>query len=211
MYQFHIADDHPLFRNALLEVINSRFEGVQISQSATFDETLAAIESKQDFDLLILDLNMPGSNDLYGLISIRERFPLLPVVIVSAYENVEIVSRAIGHGASGYIPKSLSIDAISEALNSIIEGDIWIPEQYRGKLNELQSEEKSLADKISDLTPQQYRVLHFIREGWLNKQIAHELNVTEATIKAHVTVILRKLGVNNRTQAVVQLNRLMIQ
>ncbi len=211
MYYFHVADDHPLFRDALLGVIHSRLENVEVSQSATFDETIVAIQNKTDLDLLILDLNMPGSNDLYGLISIRKRFPMIPVVIVSAHENVEIISRAIGHGASGYIPKSLSVDEMSEALKTIIEGDEWIPEKFRGNLNVLQTEEKTLAEKISDLTPQQYRVLHFIREGWLNKQIAYELNVTEATIKAHVTVIFRKLGVTNRTQAVVQLNQLIVQ
>lgn len=211
MYYFHVADDHPLFRDALLSVIHSRLQDVEISQSATFDETLSEIADKPDLDLLILDLNMPGSYDLYGLISIRERYPMVPVAIVSAHESLEIVSRAIGHGACGYIPKSLSIDDISEALNAIIGGDLWVPEKFRGKLDDLPHDEKSIAEKISELTPQQYRVLHFIREGWLNKQIAHELGVTEATIKAHVTVILRKLSVSNRTQAVVQLNRLMVQ
>ncbi len=209
MVNFHVADDHPLFRNALLGIINSRFENAVISESATFDDTLQTLATNhKDLDLLILDLNMPGSHDLYGLVVIRQSYPALPVVIVSAHDTNEVVSKAIGHGASGYITKALAADEIYEGLKSIIDGEQWVPEKYRGKLNSLADDEKTLAQQISDLTPQQYRVLQLIRNGLLNKQIAFELNITEATVKAHVTVILRKLSVNNRTQAVVKLNEL---
>ncbi|GLS26373.1 response regulator transcription factor [Marinibactrum halimedae] len=208
MYHFHIADDHPLFRAALEQVISSRFPEATISQSYDLDKTLSALESDADIDLLLLDLHMPGSDDLYGLVNIRERFPGIPVVIVSAHEEQSMVNRAMGHGALGYITKSLNQNSMGSAIDALLAGDTWVPEKYRASLRPVSTEEKALAAKIASLTPQQYRVLCYLKEGWLNKQIGYELGVTEATIKAHITSIFRKLGVSNRTQAVIELNRI---
>jgi DNA-binding NarL/FixJ family response regulator len=208
MHHFHIADDHPLFRKALLEVLYQHFIDVTISESSDLDTTLKALTHHHDIDLLLLDLQMPGSHDLFGLINIREQFPTVPVAVISANESPAIINRAMAHGASGYIPKSASAKVLHKAIQTIIDGEHWLPPDVPTQILPINQEEKTLATKVASLTPQQYRVLQHLREGWLNKQIAFELGVTEATIKAHITVILRKLRVNNRTQAVIMLSQL---
>ncbi len=208
MYRFHVADDHPLFRNALLEVIKQNYPDAVVGQSMDLDGTIKDLEQNSETDLLLLDLHMPGSQDLFGLITVREKFSGVPVAIISADEDVGTVSRAMGHGASGYIPKSCSPQVIHQAIHSLLDGDRWVPDDYRISLKPVTHEEKDLAAKIATLTPQQYRVLCYLREGWLNKQIGYELGVTEATIKAHITAIFRKLGTTNRTQAVIMLSKM---
>jgi DNA-binding NarL/FixJ family response regulator len=209
MHHIHIADDHPLFRSALLDVINQHFSKVVISESSDLNSTLQALNnSDSDIDLLLLDLQMPGSQDLYGLITIREKHPTVPVVVVSASDDKDTINRAMGHGASGYIPKSLSADTLHEAIQAVADGEQWIPAFMENQLTAITCEEKSLAAKISTLTPQQYRVLCYVKEGWLNKQIGFEIGITEATVKAHITAIFRKIGVTNRTQAVIELSRM---
>jgi len=211
MYHFHIADDHPLFRNALLEIINQHFDNTTISESSDLESTLKALEINSEIDLLLFDLHMPGSQDLFGLIAVREKFPSIPVAVISANESPSIINRAIGHGASGYIPKSASAKVLHEAIQSVVDGERWLPPNIPTHITPITQEEKSLASKVATLTPQQYRVLCYLREGWLNKQIGFELGVTEATIKAHITAIFRKLGVTNRTQAVIMLAHLAIE
>ena len=208
MYHFHVADDHPLFRNALNEVIKQHYPDAVVGQSMDLDGTMRELEENADTDLLLLDLHMPGSQDLFGLITVRDKFSGIPVAIISADEDVNTISRAMGHGASGYIPKSCSPQVIHQAIASILDGDRWVPDAYRNSLTPVTAEEKDLAVKIATLTPQQYRVLCYLREGWLNKQIGYELGVTEATIKAHITAIFRKLGTTNRTQAVIMLSKM---
>jgi DNA-binding NarL/FixJ family response regulator len=211
MYQLHIADDHPLFREALLGIISTHFSGANVSQSSDLESTLAALETMPDLDILLLDLHMPGSQDLFGLVTVRERFSSVPVVVVSARDDLETISRSIGHGASAYIPKSASPAMIHEAIDAVAAGERWVPEKARNGLRRIDEEEMSLGSKIASLTPQQYRVLCLLREGWLNKQIGYELGVTEATVKAHITAIFKKLGVSNRTQAVIALSRLSLE
>lgn len=203
MYHFHIADDHPLFRNALLGVISKDFPEVTTSQSFDYTSTFEMLENNRETDLLLLDLNMPGNQDLIGLIKLRENFPLVPLVVISATENTNTISRAMGHGASGYIPKTATAIEISEALTAVLEGETWLPLFVRGKLKSIDKEEKELAAKVATLTTHQFRVMQLIQEGLLNKQIAHELCISEATVKAHITTIFKKLGASNRTQAVV--------
>lgn len=208
MLHFHIADDHPLFRNAILGVIKDHYPDAIITQSVNLDSTLSDLQQSDDTDLLLLDLHMPGSDDLFGLLMVREKFPSVPVAIISAAEETNIVNRAMGHGAAGYIPKSCSPQVIQNAIKCILEGNRWVPEKFEDYLTPVDCEEKDLAAKIATLTPQQYRVLRYLREGWLNKQIGYEMGVTEATIKAHITAIFRKLGITNRTQAVIMLSKL---
>ncbi len=208
MYHFHVADDHPLFRNAILDVIKRHYPDAVVGESVDLDTTIRYLDKNADTELLLLDLHMPGSQDLFGLIMVREKFPSIPVAIISAEEESSTISRAMGHGASGYIPKSCSPQQIHEAIHSILDGNRWVPDEYRNSLKPVDSEEKDLAAKIATLTPQQYRVLCYLREGWLNKQIGYELGVTEATIKAHITAIFRKLGISNRTQAVIMLSKM---
>jgi len=211
MFHFHIADDHPLFRSALLEIINKHFPEASVTQSSDLESTLMMLELGSEMDLLLLDLHMPGSQDLFGLVTVREKYPAIPVVVISAREDVETISRAIGHGASGYIPKSASPETIYHAIKNVADGEKWIPDTARNRLRRIDKEEMSLAAKIASLTPQQYKVLCFLREGWLNKQIGYEIGVTEATVKAHITAVFRKLGVSNRTQAVIALSKLSLE
>jgi len=208
MYHFHVADDHPLFRNAILEVIKRHYPDSVVAESMDLDSTISDLEHNDDTDLLLLDLHMPGSQDLFGLIMVREKFPSIPVAIISADEETSTINRAMGHGACGYIPKSCSPQTIYAAIATLLDGGRWVPEELRNNLTPVDSEEKDLAAKIATLTPQQYRVLCYLREGWLNKQIGFELGVTEATIKAHLTMIFRKLGITNRTQAVIMLSKM---
>ena len=211
MYRFLVADDHPLFRNALFEVIKQHYPDAVVGQSMDLDGTIKDLEQNHETDLLLLDLHMPGSQDLFGLITVREKFSGIPVAIISADEDIDTISRAMGHGAAGYIPKSCSPKIIHQAIQAMLHGDRWVPEDYRNSLTPVTSEEKDLAAKIATLTPQQYRVLCYLREGWLNKQIGYELGVTEATIKAHITAIFRKLGTTNRTQAVIMLSKMSLR
>ncbi len=210
MYHFHIADDHPLFRTALVQVISQNYPDSSISQSQTLESTLHDLENLEDVDLLLLDLNMPGSMDLFGLVTIRETFPGIPVVIVSGNEEQATVNRALGHGALGYISKSLSPEQMSAAIEAVLDGKIWVEERFKAALKPISAEEKDLAGKIASLTPQQYKVLCLLKEGWLNEQIGFEIGVTEATVKAHITAIFRKLNVSNRVQAILEMNKLAI-
>ena len=211
MYHFHVADDHPLFRNAILEVIKRHYPDSIVAESMDLASTITDLENNDETDLLLLDLHMPGSQDLFGLILVREKFPSVPVAIISADEKTSTINRAMGHGACGYIPKSCSPQTIYSAIHAMLDGNRWVPEDIRNNLTPVDREEKSLAAKIATLTPQQYRVLCYLREGWLNKQIGYELGITEATIKAHITAIFRKLGITNRTQAVIMLSKMSLQ
>jgi len=202
MSQFLIADDHPLFREALKGALSAKFEGLEVFESSDFDSTLQVLSEQEDLDILLLDLHMPGNGDLYGLIRIREEYPSLPIAVVSGSEDVNIVSKVMGYGAMGFIPKSSSSDDIASAINQILEGDTWLPKELKNKVAEIEGEDREIAAQVASLTPQQYRVLQYLHEGLLNKQIAYELHISEATIKAHITAIFRKLGVYNRTQAV---------
>jgi len=210
MNKFIVADDHPLFREALASRLIKHWERAIIVECGDFEETLAALANHADADILLLDLNMPGSYELYGLASLRQQYPYLPIVIVSATDELETISRAMGYGAAGFIPKSATSDVLNEAISSVLEGDNWLPLEYRNRLRRLANEELELAHRVATLTPQQYKVLCLVAEGWLNKQIAYDLGITEATVKAHMTNIFRRLNVTNRTQAVILASRLQL-
>lgn len=211
MAKFLIADDHPLFREALQGALANHYSDLQLREAEDLDSTLVALQEDDDLDLLLLDLHMPGSGDLYGLIRIREDYPLVPIAIISGTEDPAVVAKCIGFGALGFIPKSLPSLEIAAAIDVILQGDTWVPAEVRGRLAELTNEEQELAKKVADLTPQQYRVLLLLHEGLLNKQIAYQLNITEATVKAHITAIFKKLGVYSRTQAVLLVERLQLE
>lgn len=206
--KFIVADDHPLFRAALTQALRQVAAQAEIVEADTMDATLDAVTRHPDVDLILLDLHMPGAHGFSGLIQLRGQMPDIPVAVVSGSEEVHVVRRAIDYGASGFIPKSSSLDAISRAIGEILEGEVWLPPEMADALGEGDAEEAKFAEAIASLTPQQFRVLNMLTEGLLNKQIAYDLNVSEATIKAHVTAILRKLGVHSRTQAVIAAQKL---
>lgn len=204
---FIVADDHPLFRGALKEILLSLPQGAEIVEAADFDEAAAALERHGDADLLLLDLAMPGTSGLSGLALLRAEHPSVPIAIVSASEDSQIIARALDLGASGFIPKSAGFDEIRTAIVRLLSGDVWLP----GDVSLDAPGDPEVADliaRVKTLTPQQTRVLSMLGRGLLNKQIAYELGVSEPTIKAHVSAVLLKLGVDSRTQAVIQLGKL---
>ncbi|MBQ4813653.1 DNA-binding response regulator [Pseudoalteromonas luteoviolacea] len=211
MNQFLIADDHPLFREALKGALQNQFDGLEVIESENFEQTLERLSEYDDLDLLLLDLHMPGNGDLYGLIRIREDYPALPIVVVSGSEDLTIISKVMGYGAMGFIPKASSSQDIVAALTQVLAGETWLPFDIKEKIEDLGGEERELAQQIASLTPQQYKVLQYLHEGLLNKQIAYELSISEATVKAHITAIFRKLGVYNRTQAVLIASKLQLE
>jgi DNA-binding NarL/FixJ family response regulator len=206
-----IADDHPLFRGALREAVLKACPEATIIEAETFAELQEATDQHSDADLLLLDLNMPGATGFSSLIFVRSKHESLPTVVISALEEPWVIRRAIAHGAAGFVPKSSPVGVISEALTAVLEGDCWLPAGMEHDDASLEPGEQAVADRLAQLTPQQFRVFSMLSEGLLNKQIAFELSVSEATIKAHVTAIMKKLGVTNRTQAVLEANHLALE
>lgn len=196
-----IADDHPLFRDALRLTIAGSYPDAEIAEAQSFETLRDRLEAAPDTDLVLLDLKMPGMQGLSGLVFIRAAFAAVPVAIISAEEQQSIVRRALELGAIGYIAKSTGADGIRAALKVLLSGGMWAPDGV-GK-DESAARDRSLAERLSRLTPQQIRVLMMLSEGHPNKKIAHALSVSEATAKAHVSAILEKLEVENRTQAVI--------
>jgi DNA-binding NarL/FixJ family response regulator len=197
-----IADDHPLFRGALRQAIASLMPTSRVVEANGMEALNETLGAEKEVDLILLDLTMPGVQGFSGLISLRAQYPELPVVIVSANEEPLVIRRAIEFGASGFIPKSLNVDAIGAAIAAVLAGDSWTPPDIDLTAAE-DRETSNLVRRLATLTPQQVRVLMMLSEGLLNKQIAYELGVSEATVKAHVSAILDKLGVDSRTQAVI--------
>ncbi|MBL1407013.1 MAG: DNA-binding response regulator [Hyphomicrobiales bacterium] len=207
---FLIIDDHPLFREAMHSAVDSAYPNSKITETSSMSEALIALEINESFDLILLDLKIPDTVGFDGLLELRTSFPRLPIVVVSGHEDPEIIKNVISYGAAGFIPKSIRKNALTDAIKSVMNGEIFLPKGYRDPepVVQLGDERKEILDKLLTLTPQQLRVITMIRNGLLNKQIAYELKVGETTVKAHVSEVLRKLGVNNRTQAAVKLSSL---
>lgn len=202
-----IVDDHPLFRDALDQALQTALDVACIRQAGSLDDFTALLENDSDIDVVLLDLNMPGVRGFSGLLFLRAQHPEIPVVIISATEDPAAIRRAMGFGASGFVPKSQPIENIRSAVQTVLDGGVWTPPGT--DLSKTQpGEDEDLVARLSSLTPQQVRVLMMLGEGLLNKQIAYELGVSEATIKAHVSAILQKLSVDSRTQAVIAINRI---
>ena len=201
-----IVDDHPLFREALRNALGTAKSRLDISEAGSLDTLIAHLAKDDTCDLVLLDLRMPGVQGLSGLIYLRSQYPNIPVVIVSASEEAGIVQKSLDLGASGFIPKSSGTPAIIEAVETVLAGGIWTSPWAQRELP-ADPETADIARRVASLTAQQIRVM-VLKEGLLNKQIAHALNVSEATIKAHVSAILQKLGVASRTQAVIAASKL---
>ncbi|KAB2941526.1 MAG: response regulator transcription factor [Hyphomicrobium sp.] len=197
-----IVDDHPLFVEALEQVIQGTFPDATVAKATSIDTARAVLDKESRFDLVLLDLSMPGTRGLEGVIELRTRYPKLPIVVVSALEDPRIIHEVMQCGAAGFISKSTRGGDLGRALKQVMEGTVVLPKGYQPP--EVTSASSDLAARIATLTPQQVRVLHMLRQGLLNKQIAYDLGVGETTIKAHVSEILRKLKVASRTQAVIE-------
>ena len=205
--KFLVADDHPLFRGALKQAIGGGSANAEIVEAGDFETAKTIAASHDDLDLILLDLSMPGASGLSALVGMRGLQAAVPVIVVSASDDPETIRRSLELGASGFISKSSSMEDIRSAVDAVLAGEIVTPANI--DLGEEHDPEISdLIARIQTLTPQQTRVLSMLAEGLLNKQIAYELNVSEATIKAHVSAVLQKLGVDSRTQAVIRLSRI---
>jgi DNA-binding NarL/FixJ family response regulator len=197
-----IADDHPLFRGALREAVRGLFSGAAVAEAGSFEEVSDVLEHGGDIDLVLLDLSMPGVRGFSGLMYLRAQYPSLPIVVVSANDDPAVIRRCMEFGASGFIPKTLGIEALRAAVARVLQGEVFTPPDV-DLTRPSDAETAATIAKLATLTPQQVRVLMMLSAGLLNKQIAYELGVSEATVKAHVSAILQKLGVESRTQAVI--------
>jgi DNA-binding NarL/FixJ family response regulator len=195
-----IADDHPLVLGALRQALAGAIPDVEIFEAADLDSLSAALETTPDIDLVLLDLSMPGVRGYSGLMFLRAQHASVPVIVVSANEDRSVMRHCLDFGAAGYLAKSLDVETMRLAVRTVLDGGRWIPPDLDLSVPD---ESDALVRRLSSLTPQQVRVLMMLSEGLLNKQIAYELSVSEATIKAHVSAILQKLGVESRTQAVI--------
>lgn len=203
-----VVDDHPLFREALAGTLRRLRPDCRVSEAASFEQLQDLLENDAAFDLVLLDLHLPGRHGLSALAWLRGRYPEIPVLLISAHDDARIIQRALADGAAGFLSKSADSDTIDRAIARVLEGGTWVPAGLAP--GERFHDEAELVRRIGELTPQQYRILLMLGDGLLNKQIAWELDITEATVKAHMTAIMRKLEVSNRTQAVTLLNRLQI-
>nr|WP_155192905.1 response regulator transcription factor [Roseibium denhamense] len=204
-YRFIIADDHPLFRGALRQTLETQYPQSKIEEAGALEDVTAKLENDGEVDLVLLDLTMPGMRGFSGLMYLRAQYSSVPVVVVSANEEPQAIRRAIEFGAAGFIPKSHGIDVIRQAISEVMDGNMRTPPDV-----DLGADDGAgdLVQRLGTLTPQQVRVLMMLSEGLLNKQIAYELSVSEATVKAHVSAILQKLGVESRTQAVIAASKI---
>jgi DNA-binding NarL/FixJ family response regulator len=202
---FIVADDHPLFRHALRQTVEPHFADARIVEAGTLDEARHAIEAAVEPDLVLFDLTMPGARGFSGLMYLRAQYPAVPICVVSASEDAGTIRRSLALGAVGFVPKSSPPATIREAIQTILDGGAWVPPGLESPA--LRREDEALAAGLRSLTPQQLRVLMMMGEGLPNKQIAFELDISEATVKAHVSAVLGKLGVASRTKAVLAVGR----
>lgn len=199
-----IVDDHPLFRAALHQTLAGNGSD-RIEEAGDLAALTAALEADRDCDLVLLDLNMPGAHGFSGLLLLRAQYPEVPVMIISAVEDLNVIRRTLELGASGYLTKSVGPADIREAIETVLRGEVMVPEGVNLTIADEQTE---IVRRLATLTPQQVRVLMMLSAGLMNKQIAYELTISEATVKAHVSSILQKLGVDSRTQAVIAASRI---
>ena len=201
-----LADDHPLFRQALTITLKTHFDGVDVIDAQNIPELEQHLQSKDKADLLLLDLDIPGAQGFNSLIAIRRSHPDLGIVVISGFEDKETIHKAMSFGAAGFIPKSTPVPQMVVAIKEVLNGKLWTPD---GEFN-VNEHITNNDDKIASLTPKQHEILLMFADGLLNKQIAYELGLSESTIKSHASIIFLKLGVRNRTQAVIALNELQL-
>ncbi|MDA9475170.1 LuxR family transcriptional regulator [Bradyrhizobium sp. CCBAU 65884] len=208
--RFLIVEDHPLFREALEGALQMATPDAEMLQANSIDGALELLASRPDVDLILLDLSIPGTTGLSGIIRIRKAFPRVPVVIVSGHQDAQIISGALSLGVSGYILKSSSKQELAHSIGEVVRGAVCLPAAFRALARPQRSPiaAQELLKRLHDLTPQQLRVLEMLKRGLQNKQIAFELKISETTVKVHVSDILRKLNVMSRTKAIVEMSKI---
>ena len=210
MLKFLIADDHPLYREALKAALQTEFDRVVYLESDSFSSTLSVIRNNRRLNLVLLDLNMPGCENYYGLLRVKESYPNLPVAVVSASDSIDVISQVLEFGADAFIPKTTPTSDLIVAVKTVLDGEKWIPDEIQSKLVDVDNNTMKVAQMVRELTPKQFQVLRYIKQGMMNKQIADQLNVTEATIKAHISMIFKRLNVKSRTQILVAIEKLQL-
>jgi DNA-binding NarL/FixJ family response regulator len=200
-----IVDDHPLFRAALRQTLAGGDPSIVVEEAGDLAGLNAALEADRECDLVLLDLNMPGVRGFSGLLLLRAQYPDVPVMIISAVEDGAVIRRAFELGAAGYLHKSVGPPEIRRAIETVLAGEMFVPEGAAIPADDAQT---ALMHRLATLTPQQVRVLMMLSDGLMNKQIAYELSISEATVKAHVSAILQKLDVDSRTQAVIAASKI---
>ncbi|MCR9147847.1 MAG: response regulator transcription factor [Rhodobacteraceae bacterium] len=200
-----IVDDHPLYRDALASAIQLVFPNAEIAQTETLSEAMGAIEDGVRPDLVMFDLKLPDVCGISGFLSLRDQLPTTPILVISALASVELVQTLMREGAVGFLPKETSAQHLKEVLSQVGAGQTYVPAAYRsaGRSSDISAQNEPMHPRLAALTPQQRKIMKLICAGKANKQIAYELSLAEATVKAHITALLRRLGVRNRTQAAV--------
>jgi DNA-binding NarL/FixJ family response regulator len=205
MQRILIIDDHPIFRHAMVTILGKKFPDSQTIETNSLSEALEVLEADSAFDLVMLDLNMPETCGLNGLLEIRNQHPNLPVVIISAETEKHNILQTISYGAVGFISKSSKIEEIATSVESIFEGNVCLPSEIlrtSSTRNRVKKEDAISLDQIRSLTRKELAVLKYLTQGLANKVIAYELNISETTVKSHVSSILKKLGASNRVKVV---------
>lgn len=200
-----VIDDHPLYCDALASTLEQIFHAKTVKKANSLTEGLKLATARFSPDLVILDLNLPDVSGLSGFLRLKDKMPDVPVLVISAESSNEIIQSLIYAGAAGFVPKEASHTVLHQALEDVSNGRRFLPPGYNKTAQPSRREmtRHEIAQKISELTPQQSRIIRLICAGKPNKLIAYEMSLAEATVKAHITALLRKLGVQNRTQAAV--------
>ena len=206
MIRILIVDDHPLFRDGLRSAVRSFAPDADIYEATSIEGALDVMDAHEGFDVVLLDLSLPGTTGFSGVLRVRAAHPKIPVIIISGHEEPELVREALSLGVSGYAPKSTPRKELARAIQDVLAGSIYVPKGNAGQAGdrEAPTSEHGILQRLKELTPQQLIVLEMIREGKQNKHIAQELKLAETTVKAHVSEILRKLRVFTRTKVVVE-------
>ena len=210
MTRILIADDHPLYRQALMQAVRGVIADAILDEADDLDAARDLLSSHPDTDLVLLDLHMPGSHGLMGLVSLRAEHPGVAVMMISAHEDPQTIRRALAYGASGYLTKRADLAELQAGIGAVLACEQWLPPQLRDTVSTTKAAVSDTANaaKLASLSPQQFKVLVHVANGRLNKQIADDLGIQERTVKAHMSAIFEKLGVRNRTQAGVLLRTL---
>ena len=209
MAGFLIVDDHPLFGEALGNAIRISHPDARILEATSIKGALAILATEPTIDLVLLDLLLPDAVGFSGFQMLRDLYPSLPIAIVSSHEDQSTISEALEIGAVGYIPKSTSLNELSEAIDRVLSGSVSAPKDFVATRNMARSSAApTMRARLMELTPQQTRVLHLITRGLQNREIAAELKLAESTVKAHVTEILRKLKLFSRNKVIVEMKKL---
>ena len=211
MLKLLVVEDHALVREGLVGLLAQLEKDVAITGQPDFESALALLDNDEDFDLILLDLAMPGVDGFAGLDILRKGFPAIPVAVVSAFDDVPTVTRVLNLGASGFIPKAFSGEELLAAVREVLDGNIFQPGQSAGA--RLDSVPPTPPSQLSvqpaeiGLTDRQSQVLALMVRGLSNRDIAEQLELSEGTVKIHATAIFKTLGVNSRTQALVTVAR----